>query len=131
MAGVSFYGPCFTWRDGHLDRVILLVWPEYSSFTAVHFFFSLPLDALEDPTESPTCAGAVCFRTIDLIEKFIIEIFSQFTKVKVKRISTQWVKIWAKLKWGSATKQNVSVGNFWMQNSNSLSIMYFQDFLMT
>ena len=27
LAGVSFYGPCSTWRAGHLDQVILLVWP--------------------------------------------------------------------------------------------------------
>ena len=27
LAGVSFYGPCSTWRVDHLDQVILLVWP--------------------------------------------------------------------------------------------------------
>ena len=27
LAGVSFYGPCSTWRAGHLDQAILLVWP--------------------------------------------------------------------------------------------------------
>ena len=27
LAGVSFNGPCSTWRAGHLDQVILLVWP--------------------------------------------------------------------------------------------------------
>ena len=27
LAGVSFYGPCSTWRACHLDQVILLVWP--------------------------------------------------------------------------------------------------------
>ena len=31
LAGVSFYGPCSTWRAGHLDQVILLVWPYSSS----------------------------------------------------------------------------------------------------
>ena len=29
-----------------------------------------------------------------------------------KRISTPGAKIWAKLKWGSATKTDVPVGNF-------------------
>ena len=28
LAGVPFYGPCFTWRAGHLDQVVLLVWPK-------------------------------------------------------------------------------------------------------
>ena len=28
LAGVSFYGPCSTWRAGCLDQVILLVRPE-------------------------------------------------------------------------------------------------------
>ena len=28
LAGVSFYGPCSTWRAGYLDQVILLVWPK-------------------------------------------------------------------------------------------------------
>ena len=27
LAGVSFYGTCSTWRAGHLDQVILSVWP--------------------------------------------------------------------------------------------------------
>ena len=27
LAWVSFYGPCSTWRTGHLDQVTLLVWP--------------------------------------------------------------------------------------------------------
>ena len=27
LAGVSFYGPYSSWRAGHLDQVILLVWP--------------------------------------------------------------------------------------------------------
>ena len=28
LSGVSFYGPCSTWRAGHPDdQVILLVWP--------------------------------------------------------------------------------------------------------
>ena len=26
LAAVSFYGSCSTWRAGHLDQVILLVW---------------------------------------------------------------------------------------------------------
>ena len=31
LAGASFYGPCSTWRAGHLDQVILLVWPYCNS----------------------------------------------------------------------------------------------------
>ena len=27
LAGVLFYGPSSTWRAGHCDQVILLVWP--------------------------------------------------------------------------------------------------------
>ena len=30
LAGVSFYVTCSTWRAGHLDQVILLVWPNVS-----------------------------------------------------------------------------------------------------
>ena len=29
LAWVSFYGPCSIWRAGHLDQVILLVWPNH------------------------------------------------------------------------------------------------------
>ena len=32
LAGVSFYGPCSTWRAGRLDQVILLVWPKEQNF---------------------------------------------------------------------------------------------------
>ena len=28
LAGVLFYGPCFTWRASNLEQVILLVWPK-------------------------------------------------------------------------------------------------------
>ena len=31
LTGVSFYGPCSTWRASHLDQVILLVWPKLST----------------------------------------------------------------------------------------------------
>ena len=27
LVGVSFYGPCSTWRAGRLEQVILLAWP--------------------------------------------------------------------------------------------------------
>ena len=33
--GVSLYGPCPTWRAGHLDQAILLVWPKTNQFALV------------------------------------------------------------------------------------------------
>ena len=36
LARVSFYGPCSTWRVGHLDQVILLVWPK-NQFLLIFF----------------------------------------------------------------------------------------------
>ena len=43
LAGVSFYGPCSTWRDGHLDQVILLVWPKVREFHSVYKVSLLPV----------------------------------------------------------------------------------------
>ena len=37
LAGVSFYGPFSTWRAGHLDQVILLVWPKIKVFLGVFY----------------------------------------------------------------------------------------------
>ena len=39
LAGVSFCGPCFTWRANHLDQDILLVWPNLCFYCS--FFFLL------------------------------------------------------------------------------------------
>ena len=33
LAGVSFYGLYFSWRAGHLDQVILLVWPNVKTLS--------------------------------------------------------------------------------------------------
>ena len=32
LTGVSVYGPFSTWRAGHLDQDILLVWPYFIAF---------------------------------------------------------------------------------------------------
>ena len=45
LAGVSFYGPCSTWRVDHLDQVILLVWPSaYGNVDDIHFM--LPIKSI-------------------------------------------------------------------------------------
>ena len=36
LAGICFYGQCFTWRAGHPDQVILLVWPKFKQDNIKH-----------------------------------------------------------------------------------------------
>ena len=43
LAGICFYGQCFTWRAGHPDQVILLVWPKFKRDKIKHTIFPNPL----------------------------------------------------------------------------------------